>query len=744
MSYHLGIDLGTTYTGAARFRDGRAEIITLGDRTAVVPSVLYLRDDGDVLAGDPAVRRGISDPTRVVREFKRRMGDPTPIMVGHSPYSADRLMAELLDTVLGVVAQREGGPPESLGITHPANWGPYKKDILEQAIRLADVGEVVVLTEPEAAAIHYAWTERIEPGEIVGVYDLGGGTFDAAVLRKVEGERQFEILGEAEGIERLGGVDFDEAVYQYVVRFLGTAMTGLDPSDPAVVQGVARLRQECVEAKEALSADSDVSIPVFLPTVQTEVRLTRPEFEAMIRPAIAETIVALRRALRGASVEPEHLSAVLLVGGSSRIPLVSQLVTAELGRPTALDVHPKHTVALGAAIAAFHASEGSAGGRLEDTVAAQALVVDAEPHEAVLAPTGSEGSSVVTGETRALSLVRNQDPANGAVDLLDSGSTAGFTRPPERSIVEGSATREAVDPTDDSGSFGSGGSPPQPARRAPMARWAGAAATVVLLVGGIWMFGQGNGAAPASTTVPAQESTTSMSESTTTTTLERTTTTAIDPIEVRDPEPMQVIDSVGAEGAPVFEAAASASEPLGTLPGLTTFTTSGRVESVDGVEWFELAEPIEGGWIAYDVTQAIEPGERVTITDITVEEGRYAVSYEANYDPLIGSGDAVHIHFYWDIYETHEAGAGPDAQSWILYDVPSPFTGFAVADRPEGAGQLCATPATASHTVLNDRVFHCMDLPDVESASAATLVPIGIGSGLTIGPCRLGSAAIET
>ncbi len=350
MTYYLGIDLGTTYVGAARLRDGRAEIITLGDRAAVVPSVLYFKDDGEVLTGGTAIRRGLTDPARVVREFKRRVGDSTPVMVGSSPYSPESLMAELLRWVVETVTAREGSAPAGVAVTHPANWGPYKTDVLAQAVRMAEVGPVTTLTEPEAAAIHYAFTERLEPGDVVAVYDLGGGTFDAAVLAKTAGG--FELLGDAEGIDRLGGIDFDEAVFQHTLRWVGSSIQELDADDPNTLQAVARLREECVAAKEELSRDTDVSIPVLLPNVQTEVRLTRAEFEAMIRPAIGRTIDALRRALDGAGVTPEQISAVLLVGGSSRIPLIAQMVGAELGRPIAVDVHPKHAVALGAAIAA--------------------------------------------------------------------------------------------------------------------------------------------------------------------------------------------------------------------------------------------------------------------------------------------------------------------------------------------------------------------------------------------------------
>ena len=105
--------------------------------------------------------------------------------------------------------------------------------------------------------------------------------------------------------------------------------------------------RDCVAAKEALSSDTDVTIPVLLPNLQTEVRLTRAEFEQMVRPALADSITALNRALRSAGVTAEQVDSVLLVGGSSRIPLVAQLVGAELGRPVAVDAHPKHVIALG-------------------------------------------------------------------------------------------------------------------------------------------------------------------------------------------------------------------------------------------------------------------------------------------------------------------------------------------------------------------------------------------------------------
>jgi actin-like ATPase involved in cell morphogenesis len=417
VGYALGIDLGTTYTAAATFRDGRVEIANLGNRAAAIPSVVLLREDETVLTGEAADRRGLSEPERVAREFKRRLGDTTPIFVGGVPYSAEALMARLLRSVSDEVVSREGGKPDAIAISHPANWGPYKTDLLSQAVRLAELPGATLLTEPQAAALHYASTERVEAGQVIAVYDLGGGTFDAAVLRKT-GDG-FEVLGEPEGIERLGGIDFDAAVFAHVARALDGALDQLDEDDPAALAAVARLRQECVEAKEALSTDTDVSIPVLLPNMQTEVRLTRTEFEAMVRPALSDSIDALRRAMRSASIEPADLEAVVLIGGSSRIPLVSQLVSGEVGRPVAIDTHPKHAVALGAARrAAMDAGMDGAG------------LLAAEPGaEGGSGP--SAGGAAVAGGVAGAALSAAAAAAAAPAPDLPKAPVTPYTPPPE-------------------------------------------------------------------------------------------------------------------------------------------------------------------------------------------------------------------------------------------------------------------------------------------------------------------------
>ena len=347
MSYRLGIDLGTTYTAAAVSRDGSIEMAGLGGRSDTVASVVLVRDDDSTLVGDAALYRGASEPERLAREFKRRIGDTTPMLLGGSPHSAESLTARLLRWVVDEVSEREGGPPEEIVVTHPANWGPYKVDRLSQAVQLAELEAVRFVTEPEAAAIHYVSQERVDTGAVIAVYDLGGGTFDAAVMRKTDDG--FEVLGQPKGIEQLGGIDFDAAVFGHVARALDGALDDLDEDDPAARAAVARLRADCVLAKETLSSDTDVSIPVGLAGLGTEIRLTRAEFEDMIRPPLNESVAALRAAIDEAGIDADDVHAILLVGGSSRIPLVAQLVGAELGRPVHVDIHPKQSIARGAA-----------------------------------------------------------------------------------------------------------------------------------------------------------------------------------------------------------------------------------------------------------------------------------------------------------------------------------------------------------------------------------------------------------
>jgi molecular chaperone DnaK len=355
MTYYLGVDLGTTFTAAAVQRGDRAEIVSLDQPAMVMPSIVFARIDGTLITGSTADRRGRSEPDRVAREFKRRLGDSTPIILGGSPFSAEALMAALLRSVVHNVAEVEGEVPAATCVTCPANWGAYRRELFTQVLLLAGIPQALVLTEPEAAATHYASSRAVPADAKIAVYDLGGGTFDATVLQRTE--QGIEVLGAPQGLEHLGGMDFDEAIFTHVRGQLGGLLDQLDPENTADRGDVWRLRQECVQAKEALSSETAVAIPVAVRGTRTEIRLTRDELESMLKAPLQSTVESLQRALTAAGVKPAELAAVLLVGGCSRIPLAGQLVSAALGCPTALDAHPKHVTALGAAKAAAETTQ---------------------------------------------------------------------------------------------------------------------------------------------------------------------------------------------------------------------------------------------------------------------------------------------------------------------------------------------------------------------------------------------------
>jgi len=349
MSYQVGVDLGATFTAAAVCRAGRADVVAFAPRAAFVPSVAFVNPDGSLVLGEGAEQRAATEPDRVARQFTRRVGDGTPLRLGGVSMTADALTARFVAHTVGTVAGMWGGPAAGVALTHPAGWGQHRLASLHAALAAQGLGSTVFLTGAQAAAHAYAEHVPVAAGELVAVYDLGGTGFDAAVVRRLPDGR-FALAARPEELE-VGGLDFDELVFDHVRRALGDQWTGLDPADPAMRTALARLRRECMLAKEALSADTDVQIPVVLPGVDTRVRLARAEFEELIRPTIEETAATLYRAIDGAGSAPADVPAVLLTGGSARIPLVTQVVSEILGRPVTVAPNPKGDAAIGAALA---------------------------------------------------------------------------------------------------------------------------------------------------------------------------------------------------------------------------------------------------------------------------------------------------------------------------------------------------------------------------------------------------------
>lgn len=349
MTYSLGVDLGTSFVAAAVARPAGVAMVPLGDQSVVAPAVVSVRPDGSIVTGDAAERRAISQPALVARSVKRRLGDPDPVRLGDVSYPVATLLSAQLRDVVQKAADREGGPPEQVVLAHPATWTPARRARFEEVARAAGIDAPRLVTAAEAAA-HYAARGGTSDGRVVAVYDLGGGGFEATIVRTGPGGP--EILGTPEGVEGFGGADLDEAILSYVDDAVGGALARLDGNDARTAVALARLHQDCVLAKENLSLDTETVVPVFLPGRHFEIRLNRTTFEQMLRSPLEATVDALSRTVHSAGLTPSDVDAVLLVGGSSRIPIVAETVSREFGRPMLDGAHPVHVVALGAALLA--------------------------------------------------------------------------------------------------------------------------------------------------------------------------------------------------------------------------------------------------------------------------------------------------------------------------------------------------------------------------------------------------------
>lgn len=352
MSYRVGIDVGTTFTAAAIHRNGSAEIFPLSEKRVVAPTMVARDDAGRLLVGWPAASQLRDRPENVVHSFKRRVGDRTPLPLGEREYEPSWFMAQVISAVVTEITRVEGEAPNRIALTHPATWNAHKMARLLQAASTAGLAAdaIVLLSEPEAAAMTHAATTDVSNESMMAVYDLGGGSFDTAALRRARDG--YQIVGLPEGIERLGGLDFDAALYRYAIDQLSRSLPKIDPDDEATARSLSHLHLDCVVAKEALSFEQHAKLSLGVGGKSASITVQRQSFEALLRPALMETISALRRCLASARIEAEDLSEVLLTGGSSQIPLVTELLSTELGRPVSVHPAPKELVALGAAYAA--------------------------------------------------------------------------------------------------------------------------------------------------------------------------------------------------------------------------------------------------------------------------------------------------------------------------------------------------------------------------------------------------------
>jgi molecular chaperone DnaK (HSP70) len=348
MGYALSVDYGTTYSVGVVSSGAGVEVLELG-RSRYVPSVVLL--DGErLVVGEAAVRQAALSPERVCATPKRFVGNAA-ILLGDRPVPVADAIAAVLAMLAGEAARRFGGAaPERLLLTHPAVWAEERLGVLRQAAGAAGLGQPELVSEPVAAAAHYA-NGSLAGGDHVAVYDLGGGTFDAAVLRRTEGGG-FAGAGRPGGDADLGGEDFDDQLRDLVEQHGAE----IDPEgfEAARAAGGGRdrinFRREVRYAKESLSDYDTYTLSV--PGVHDPVRVTRRELEQLLEPHIRRTVSLLASTIADAGLAPRDLAAIYLTGGSSRIPMVSTLIAQELELTPQTQDDPKAVVALGALRAA--------------------------------------------------------------------------------------------------------------------------------------------------------------------------------------------------------------------------------------------------------------------------------------------------------------------------------------------------------------------------------------------------------
>ena len=347
----LAVDYGTSYTAAAIARDSSLDLLYFNG-VPRIPSVVLRSESGEILVGTTAENETLITPDRVLRAPKRRLGDRI-VLVGDAPMSVIDAVAAVLRAVVEEATRQQGGSgPDRVVMTHPARWGSERLNALRAAAESAGLPDPEFLAEPVAAAIHYLATgdDSVPPGKRVAVYDLGGGTFDTAVLERTADEG-FEIVAIG-GDEYRGGEDFDEILY----RHFGSLIADDAPEvweqlrhseERPWRKANAEFRRDIRLLKEDLSTTNSRSVYVRYP-VDRELRLTRSQLEKLLEPALAETLEELAATIERSGTKTEDLSAVYLVGGSSRIRILPQLVRERFGRADTRD-DPKAVVALGAA-----------------------------------------------------------------------------------------------------------------------------------------------------------------------------------------------------------------------------------------------------------------------------------------------------------------------------------------------------------------------------------------------------------
>ena len=356
----VGIDLGTTNSEIALYRNGRPEILADGQGRKILPSVVGLTEAGELLVGEEAGNQWLLYPDRTVRSIKRRMGQAATVHMAGREYTPQEISAIILKRLKEIAEARLGHALRKAVITVPAYFSDTQRQATREAGEIAGLEVVRIINEPTAAALVYEAGQH--EGKRILVYDLGGGTFDVSVVRIEEGV--VEVIS-SHGNNHLGGDDFDQKIVAHILEHL-KIREAVDVS--AEPRAMARILRAAEAAKRHLSdhpfahIEEEYLTQVEGKPVHLSMELARSEYEAMIAPYIEETLQAIHTALRSADLTASQVEKILLVGGATRTPMIRRRLVEAFGHEPRGEVDADLCVALGAAIegAAIAGAEVSA------------------------------------------------------------------------------------------------------------------------------------------------------------------------------------------------------------------------------------------------------------------------------------------------------------------------------------------------------------------------------------------------
>ena len=347
MSKIIGIDLGTTNSAVAVLEGTESKIIANPEGNRTTPSVVSFKN-GEIIVGDAAKRQAVTNPDTVI-SIKSKMGTSEKVSANGKEYTPQEISAMILQYLKGYAEDYLGEKVEKAVITVPAYFNDAQRQATKDAGKIAGLEVERIVNEPTAAALAYG-LDKTEKDEKILVFDLGGGTFDVSILEL--GDGVFDVLATA-GDNKLGGDDFDQKIIDYLVDEFKKE-NGIDLSTDKMA--LQRLKDAAEKAKKDLSGvtQTQISLPFITAgdagPLHLEVSLTRAKFDDLTRDLVDRTKTPVRRALSDAGLSLSEIDEVILVGGSTRIPAVVEVVKAETGKEPNKSVNPDEVVAMGAAI----------------------------------------------------------------------------------------------------------------------------------------------------------------------------------------------------------------------------------------------------------------------------------------------------------------------------------------------------------------------------------------------------------